>query len=172
MEAKQFFLIVIYYRSFLVIKRLIAFSMDFVRAGVYIYIYTHNVLKRRARGSVAGSGTMQEGGRSWVRIPMRSLNIFFNSHNSHNSCSHITVLGLTQPLTDVSTIKCSWEAERGRRLRLTTSLPSVSRLYNECEILNILQPYRPSCHVTGMVVLFYIVKRKVLFARGRENPQG
>jgi hypothetical protein len=72
------------------------------------------------------------------------------------------VLGLTQPLTDVSTRKCSWEAERGRQLGLTTSLPSVSRLHKECEILNILQPYRPSHHVTGMAVLLYTVKRKAL----------
>jgi hypothetical protein len=78
MEAKQFPLIVIYYRTFLVIKMLIAFSVDFVRAYIYEYIYIYSICiyKRVSRGSVAGCGTMQQEGRSRVRIPMRSLNFF------------------------------------------------------------------------------------------------
>jgi hypothetical protein len=36
-------------------------------------------------------------------------------------------LGFTQPLIEINTRKCSWEVERRRRVRLTTSPPSVSR---------------------------------------------
>jgi hypothetical protein len=36
--------------------------------------------------------------------------------------------GFTQPLTEMSTRKCFLGVERGRRIRLTTSPPSVSRL--------------------------------------------
>jgi hypothetical protein len=42
----------------------------------------------------------------------------------------------------------------GRRLTLTTSSLSVSRLSRQCSILNISQPYRPPRPVTGIAILY------------------
>jgi hypothetical protein len=43
---------------------------------------------------------MLQGGRSRVRVPMRSLNFFFNLPNN-SRCT--TVLGFIQPLAEMST---------------------------------------------------------------------
>jgi hypothetical protein len=51
-----------------------------------------------ARGSVVGSGTMLQAGRSWVRFSM-SLDFL----NSSNPSSHTMTLRSTQPLTEMST---------------------------------------------------------------------
>jgi hypothetical protein len=45
--------------------------------------------------------------------------------------------------------------KRGRRLRLTTSLPSMSRLYRQCGILNISKAYRPQLPGTGTYLLLF-----------------
>jgi hypothetical protein len=43
-----------------------------------------------------------------------------------------TRLGFTQPLTEMSTRKCFWGVECGRRVMLTILPPSVSRLSRQC----------------------------------------
>jgi hypothetical protein len=53
-------------------------------------------------------------------------------------------LGFTQPLTEMSTRKYFWRAERGRRVRLITSPPPVSR--------HVSQHYRPLRPVTGIAL--------------------
>jgi hypothetical protein len=45
--------------------------------------------------------------------------------------------------------------ERGRRLKLTASLPSVDEMSGKCGILNISQSYRPLWHVTWLLYLLF-----------------
>jgi hypothetical protein len=50
--------------------------------------------------------------------------------------------------------KCFWGVKLGHRLRLTTSPPSVGRLFRKCEILDISRPYRPPRRVMGIAALW------------------
>jgi hypothetical protein len=104
--------------------------------------------------SIVGWDIMLQDRRLRVRVPIRSLNFF----NLPNPSSRNMALGLTQPLTEMSTRKYFWGVESGRRISLTASPPTVSRLSRQCGIFNILKPYRPPRPVTGVALLsFYFI---------------
>jgi hypothetical protein len=84
----------------------------------------------------------------------------FNFFQLTQSFKPHKALGFTQPLREMSTIKYFWGVERGRCIRLTISLPSVSMVI-QCGLFNTLHPYRPPQSVMGIAFFFYSIRNTI-----------
>jgi hypothetical protein len=99
---------------------------------------------------VVGWGKMLQARRLRVPVPIRALSCFVQIYLILSAALGPLVYSAYNRNEYQKHKKKFWEVERGRCVRLTILLPSVSKLSRQYGILNVPQPYRHPWPVTGM----------------------
>jgi hypothetical protein len=121
-----------------------------------IFISQHALIG--ARGSVDGWGTMLHVGRSRFRVPMRWI-----------SSVYLILPAALWPWIDFASNRNEYQessksAKSGRRVRLTTLPPCVSRLSRICGSLDVSQPHWAFAASYSDIVTFYMLwSAKIIF---------